>query len=258
MTRHADPAPRVHAVVPVKRLSGAKSRLATGLDRPQREELVLAMLADTLRALSGSPLVCGLTVVTPDARAAAAATRCGATVLDEHTALTHPSARRGRSTPPPPDAAPHDALNAALTGAAAVLRDAVGPAHLAFVQADLPALRSTEFTAAASVALEPHTGSCSPGTPRSGNGHAFVADRSGVGTTAVFVCGPRTEIRLGFGAHSAQRHAASGALALAGGWPGLRSDVDTVDDLRRARALGAGPATAAAAVHFGIADAQAR
>src|SRR5699024_6033831 len=102
MTRHADAAPRVHAVVPVKRLSGAKSRLATGLDRPQREELVLAMLTDTLRALSGSPLVCGLTVVTPDARAAAAATRCGAAVLDERTALTHPSARRGRSTPPPP------------------------------------------------------------------------------------------------------------------------------------------------------------
>ncbi len=248
MTRHAAPAPRVHAVVPVKHLSGAKSRLATGLDGPQREALVLAMLADTLRALAASPLVSGLTVVTPDSRAADTATGCGAAVLDEHTARTHPASRRSRRTFPAPGTTPRDALNAALTGAAAVLRDAVGPAHLAFVQADLPALRSDEFTAAASAALE----------PRTGNGHAFVADCSGDGTTAVFVRGGATEVRLGFGAHSAQWHSADGARALAGRWPGLRNDVDTVADLCRVRLLGAGPATTAATEHFGIDDANRR
>lgn len=258
MSRHADPVPRVHAVVPVKRLAGAKSRLAPGVSAPQREALVLAMLVDTLRALRSSPPVSGLTVVTPDARAATTAARCGAEVLDEHAALTHRAAQALRSGRHAPGSAPADGLNAVLTGAAGVIRDRTAPSHLVFVQADLPALRSDEFTAATRTALTSAPVPARAGLRPAGTGRAFVADRSGDGTTAVFVCGNGTEVRLGFGAHSARWHAADGARALAGQWPGLRTDVDTVADLRRVRDLGAGPATAAASEHIVTAEAHPR
>ena len=44
----------------------------------------------------------------------------------------------------------------------------------------------------------------------------------------------------------AAAHTAGGAMAMAGRWPGLRRDVDTVDDLWAAAELGLGPASAAA------------
>ncbi|PRC47365.1 2-phospho-L-lactate guanylyltransferase, partial [Mycobacterium sp. ITM-2017-0098] len=44
----------------------------------------------------------------------------------------------------------------------------------------------------------------------------------------------------------AQRHRRSGAVELTGAWPGLRSDIDTPDDLDVARDLGVGPATSQA------------
>ena len=48
-----------------------------------------------------------------------------------------------------------------------------------------------------------------------------------------------------FGASSAARHRASGAVPLAGRGPGLRRDVDTGDDLCAAAELGLGPHTRA-------------
>ncbi|QDQ97732.1 2-phospho-L-lactate guanylyltransferase [Tomitella fengzijianii] len=244
MTTRAAAFPGVHVIVPVKNLAGAKSRLTPGIDESARRGLVLAMLEDTLRSLSASPAVSAVTVVTPDAAVAAVATRCGACCVDEQQALIRATADGGAS------GGPRASLNAALTGAAYRVRDAAAPAHLAFVQADLPSLRPGEFTAAAASAI---ASAAAPDAP-AGHGRAYIADRSGDGTTAVFVSGATTRLRLAFGTDSSRRHAAQGAVALHGSWPGLRADVDTVADLHHVRRLGTGTATAAMLRRIGVPD----
>ena len=76
-----------------------------------------------------------------------------------------------------------------------------------------------------------------------GPGRSFCADADGSGTTFLLAA---TGVGLDprFGAGSAARHRASGAVELAGSWPGLRHDVDTGDDLCAAAALGLGASTA--------------
>lgn len=103
------------------------------------------------------------------------------------------------------------------------------------LQGDLPALKPAEL-AEAIEAARAH--------PRS-----FVADQQRTGTAALFSFGVALDPR--FGAGSAQRHRQSGAVELTGAWPGLRSDIDTPEDLAAARALGIGPATAQAIARAG-------
>ncbi|WP_448609723.1 2-phospho-L-lactate guanylyltransferase [Geodermatophilus sp. URMC 60] len=202
-------------VVPAKRLPLAKTRLAplpAGLGGPPataHDRLVLALLADTLAAALASPAVADVLVVTDDPAAAAAATRLGA-----------------RTVPDEPDRG----LNPALVHGAR----ATGAAAVAALSSDLPALRPDELTAALAAAEERVGG---------GTARCFVADVQGTGTTLLTAVG--TDLSPAFGAGSAQRHAAGGAVALSGGWPGLERDVDTPDDLRAALALGVGPHTAA-------------
>lgn len=73
---------------------------------------------------------------------------------------------------------------------------------------------------------------------------AFVPDAAGTGTT-LLTARPSVALQPRFGLDSAARHA-SVATELAAG-PGLRRDVDTLDDLRSALELGVGSATLAAA-----------
>jgi len=47
-----------------------------------------------------------------------------------------------------------------------------------------------------------------------------------------------------FGPASRDRHLATGAVEIGTGMPGLRRDVDTIDDLRDAAKIGLGPRTA--------------
>lgn len=54
------------AIVPVKRLKEAKSSLSAVLTPKQRRELVLAMLKDVLKAMSGARSITGTIVVSPD------------------------------------------------------------------------------------------------------------------------------------------------------------------------------------------------
>jgi 2-phospho-L-lactate guanylyltransferase len=54
------------AIVPVKRLKDAKSSLSAVLTPKQRRELVLAMLKDVLKAMSGARSITGTIVVSPD------------------------------------------------------------------------------------------------------------------------------------------------------------------------------------------------
>lgn len=213
MSTRRSEASGAHVLIPVKHLAGAKSRFAPNLGVAQRKLLALAMLEDTVRAAGSCPAVGRITVVTPDESAADHARSCGALVLAE--------------APPAPDASP---LNSALDAAAKRLQAEFAPATLVVLQADLPALRAAELSAAIA---------------DSAGGRAIVADHSGTGTTALIVPGPGAPLNPRFGPWSALEHQRGGALALVGDWPGLRSDVDTASDLRRVLGLGVGPATAA-------------
>ncbi|MFC6012871.1 2-phospho-L-lactate guanylyltransferase [Nocardia lasii] len=202
----------VHAVMAVKHIGRAKSRLAGELSPAQRSQLVLAMFTDTVAAATAVPALASLTVVTPDPLVADRARALGARVLDE-----------------PP--AGHDPLNTALAAGAAAVRERHGPTHLLALQADLPALRPTELADVLTVA---------PIAARS-----LVIDHTGTGTAALILRDPTAELAPRFGPDSARAHRADGAVALAGRWPGLRCDVDTPEDLETVRLLGVGAHTTA-------------
>ncbi|MBA4857795.1 2-phospho-L-lactate guanylyltransferase [Nocardia farcinica] len=202
----------VHALIAVKRLDQAKSRLADRLRPEHRARLVLAMLADTMTATTSVPGIAAVTVVTPDAAVADLARSLGGHV--------HPE--------PAADSA--DSLNAALAAAAAGVRARHGAVDLLALQADLPALRPDELADVLATA------------PR--GGRAIVTDHAGTGTAALLVR-DGGELAPAFGPDSARRHIAAGAVDLPGEWPGLRRDVDTAADLERAVELGAGSSTRA-------------
>jgi 2-phospho-L-lactate guanylyltransferase len=202
--------PQWSIVVPAKRLVVAKSRLrplTDGLGGDAHDELVLALLADTVAAAAACPAVGAVLVVTDDPTATDVVHRLGA-----------------RTVPDEPDRG----LNPALAHGA---RNAAGPA-VAALSSDLPALRPAELDAALRAA-------------ESTAARCFVPDAQGTGTTLLTALG--TELDPRFGADSARAHREAGAVALSGDWPGLVRDVDTEADLRAAFALGTGPATRRAA-----------
>jgi len=132
-------------VVPAKRLALAKTRLRPLTDRlgAAHDDLVLALLADTVAAALACPAVGEVVVVTDDPVAADVVRTLGArTVAD----------------------LPDRGLNPALEHGA---RSAAGPA-VAALSSDLPALRPAELAAALGAA---------------GEGRSFVADAQGTGTT---------------------------------------------------------------------------
>ena len=200
----------VGLIIAVKRLDAAKSRLSALFGSGAREQVVLAMLVDTITAARAVPAVESITVVTPDELAAAAARDLGAAVVADPTPTGH-----------------RDPLNNAIL--AACTAAAPTTSNIVVLQGDLPALRSDELRdAVAAAAVHPRS---------------FVADRLGTGTSALFAFGVPADPR--FGADSARRHRDSGAVELLGDWPGLRCDIDTPEDLAEARQLGIGAATAA-------------
>lgn len=209
--------PSWSVVVPAKRLAVAKTRLRplTGaLPGPAHEELVLALLADTVAAAVACPVVCAVVVVTDDPAAADVVRGLGV-----------------RTVPDEPDRG----LNPALEHGAR----AAGGAAVAALSSDLPALRPDELAAALTAA-----GGTAP--------RCFVADVHGTGTTLLTAVG--TDLAPRFGTGSAQAHRAGGALELTGDWPGLVRDVDTGADLRAALAIGVGSRTAAVAGRLPAAD----
>jgi 2-phospho-L-lactate guanylyltransferase len=200
-------------VVPVKRLAVAKSRLAVSPDL--RRELALRMAIDTVSALLAVATVRIVVVVTDQTDAAAAMRRIGAVVV--------------------PDA-PDAGLNPALRhGAAAAPPDVLG---VAAVAADLPALRSAEMAGLLDRAAT--------------HPSAVVADATGRGSTVYAVTQPAAfDPRFGPGSFAA--HVATGAADLTT-WagPSLRCDVDTLEDLAAAAALGCGTATTDALSRFDV------
>ena len=202
--RHAD----IGLILAVKRLTAAKTRLASVFSAPTREKVVLAMLVDTLSAAARVSSVRRITVVTPDDVAAAAAADLGAQVLSDPTPDGHP-----------------DPLNNAIAAAERVVSESIS--NIVVLQGDLPALQTHELAEAIAAARQ--------------HERSFVADRLGTGTAALCAFGTALEPR--FGPDSSAQHRRSGAIELIGAWPGLRCDIDTPDDLTVARRLGMGSAT---------------
>jgi len=193
--------------MPIKPLSTAKSRLRGAVPGVPHERLVLAMAKDTLVAALASERVGRVVVVTDDRLAGSVLAAAGAQCV--------------------PDA-PNAGLNAAFAYGARV--HGAGKAGVAALAADLPALRPAELAAALDSALPVE-------------GRAFVPDAGGTGTVLLAArCGADLDPRFGPG--SARAHAGSGARQLDGDWPGLRRDVDTLDDLAAAIELGVGRSTA--------------
>ncbi len=202
-------------VLPVKRLSAAKSRLST---RPseQRRALALAFALDVVTACRATAHVGALVVVSGDDAVRDGATRLGADVVGD------------------PE---QGGLLAALLAGAAALRASRPDLALALLAADLPALRPLEL----GIALD----------SAAAHGRAFVSDVAGTGSTLLTAtAGVSPDPR--FGPRSRAAHAASGAVELTDArLVRLRCDVDTEVDLWHARMLGVGPHTAATLEQYG-------
>jgi 2-phospho-L-lactate/phosphoenolpyruvate guanylyltransferase len=196
-------------VIPVKLLAQAKTRL-TGLDPERRSRLVLAMAADTVAAALAVESVATVLVVTDDAAVRDMVRGLGAVVLAD---------------------APGAGLNAALDYAAGYARQRWPSRGVCAVAGDLPAMQPAELAAALRAAAE--------------LGEAFVPDADGTGT-AFYAAAPDSVFRPRFGPASRRRHLDNGAAEITSeALAGLRRDVDTVDDLRAAAAIGLGPRTRA-------------
>lgn len=204
-----EPTLRWCLIVPVKRLTLAKSRLA-GYSPDERSALALAFAADTVTAAVYAPTVDEVLVVTDDPTAAHALGVLGARVVRDE-----------------PDAG----LNPALRHGAAQLIAAHPGCAIGALSSDLPALRTAELARALRRA--------------SAFGTSFVPDAGGSGTTAYFARS-RAGFAPDFGPRSHQAHLDGGASALpARGLTSLRRDVDTGADLAAAGRLGLGPHTTA-------------
>jgi 2-phospho-L-lactate guanylyltransferase len=201
----------IGAVVPVKTLPSAKSRLRPWLDRSLAERLVIAMLGDVLEALQRVRALDRIAVATPDPRLAEVARKAGAEVLSASVAGLNPAVEAACAVlAPTPD-------DAALV----VLGDVAG-AQAADVEALLDA------GARRGVALAP----------------------SSDGGTSALLRGPRDIIPAAFGPDSARAHrdlavsagAAFEELAL----PSLAIDIDERQDLEKfASSMSAGSRTRA-------------
>ncbi|MDQ7807994.1 2-phospho-L-lactate guanylyltransferase [Amycolatopsis sp. A133] len=198
----------VDLVVPMKHPRDGKSRLRGAVEADHHPGLVLALAADTLAAVTSSARVRRVLLVAADPEAVAELGELGVEIVAEPAEKT---------------------LNAAFRHGEALLKADDPAALVGALQADLPALRAGDLTAALTEAA---------------GRRAFVADRQGTGTT-LLLAAPGEPLDPRFGPGSARKHAESGAIPLHQALPSLRSDVDTPGDLAHARALGVGKHTAA-------------
>ncbi|MEI5583730.1 MULTISPECIES: 2-phospho-L-lactate guanylyltransferase [unclassified Agromyces] len=232
-------ATRWTVVVPVKSLTGAKTRLAPELSPPERAALARAFALDTIEAAAGAELVARVVVVSDEPAIEGALREMpGVEVVPEvgprglgaaiahgvAVARTQAPGSRGRRQA---SAGPERAASARDAGDA-------DPVAVAVLLGDLPSVRATDLDAALEAAAR--------------HPLAFVPDAEGAGTT--LATARRGEPLVAhFGADSAARHAAAGFADLVAEHPTaiaprLRRDVDTASELREAVALGAGPRTA--------------
>ena len=196
------PLDRTVAVVPVRALDGSKSRLGGQLDAEEREALVTALLARTIRAAREAPSLSGVLVVSPDPQVLNAALAEGADALEQSGVGLNGALQDGRAW-------------AMARGATALL---VLPADLPFVSA-----------AEVESLLQRAADGARDGEPLV----ALVPDRHGDGTNALLLAPPAI-IPFAFGPASRRHHTAAarhaGARLVEVDGP-LTVDLDTADDL---------------------------
>lgn len=195
------------ALIPVKPPAVGKSRLV-GLGPDSRRALAEAFALDTVAACVASVAVARVLVVTDDVHVATLVGELGAASL--------------------PDGVSGD-LNGTLRQAAAEAGRRWPYLRPVALCADLPALRVADLDATLARVLTAHPW--------------FVPDAAGVGTT--MYAAAVDEFDPHFGPASRREHRLAGAQELVDVAPSLRRDVDDLDDLRDAVALGVGRFTAA-------------
>lgn len=216
---------RTWALVPIRGLESAKTRLGGDLDAEERRDLVVDLLRRTLRATRDARRIAGTIVVTMDPDAAG--------IAHDHRAIGLVERAPG--------------LNGAITAARSVAV-ARGATAVLILPADLPAIDAGAVDAVVEAGAnatplpgdageQPHDGTVGP--------HGvvvLVADRHGSGTNALLVSPPDL-IDPAFGPASRDLHGvaarAAGATLVELDGP-LALDVDTAEDLVDAEAtLGA-------------------
>src|SRR5207302_7434664 len=177
-------------VVPIKRLTVAKTRLAERAD--VRADLALAMAVDTVAAARAATLVDTVVVVTDEPSAQREMTRLGAVVLaDTPDAGLNPALRHG--------------AQAAATGPIAVA--------VAALSSDLPALRGADLDGVLAGAA--------------GHRRCVVTDAAGTGTTLLTALHVE-DFDPRFGEASRRAHVDAGAYDLTpSASASVRRDVDT-------------------------------
>ena len=200
---------RLVAVIPVRTLEGAKSRLGGVLDAEERQDLVRLLLERTIAAAGLVAQVAAILVVSPDPAILELARQSGA----------EPLRQRG------------EGLNEGLEQAVAHAI-AAGATAVLVLAADLPSVSDTSIgeiveTAAAAASV----------------GRAIVVvvpDRHGRGTNAMLLSPPDV-IRFAFGTDSREAHEAAAravdALSLEVDGP-LSLDLDLPEDLTLAEERG--------------------
>lgn len=191
------------ALVPVKSLSVAKSRLADYLSRQERETLVLDMLRHVLHVLQYCELLERVSVVSPDARVLTLAQQWRAQPLVEE--------RKGHN----------DALSAAAAREQQTSYLAGRPLQgLLTISADLPLLRTSDVRALIEQAAYYQV--------------VLAPSRDGTGTNALLVRPPLALPYL-FGVGSLQRYVLAAQQRHLSGTlyrsMGTGLDIDTIDDV---------------------------
>jgi len=191
------PAMPYTALVPVKALNTAKSRLSPYLTQSQRETLVLDMLSHVLRVLLDSQLFARVSVVSPDMRVLEQAKAWGALPVREDYREHNPALHSA-------------ALKEQAAGATAILT----------ISADLPLLCTGDIQAMIEQSQQYQV--------------ILAPAQAGTGTNAMLVRPPLALPYL-FGPKSLQHHLqAAGQRELSTilyNSTGLALDIDTIDDL---------------------------
>ena len=199
------------AIVPLRGLGSAKTRLGTALDAEERLELVIGMVSQTLVATRDADSIAGTVLVTADVAAADLAQTFGARTLVQRLPGLNAALREARA-------------EAVRAGATATI----------VIPIDLPAIDASGLDGLlADIVRASRAGKGADARGGTGAVVAVVPDRHGLGTNVLYTSPPGAiDPAFGEGSLAAHRAAAvaAGAQMFEFGGP-LVLDVDTGDDL---------------------------